>query len=91
MKLDRCGAAAILIALEFARIYKTNTEADELTFAKFYSERIIKKLYPGKCNAEPERKDIKTISRFQTCPKCGWKTSKGREAMLSHQRQKCIE
>lgn len=65
MKLDQCGAASVLIALEFVRIYKTGNQIKEITFPKYY--RVFQK--------EPERKDMRAVIRFQTCPKCGWKTT----------------
>lgn len=91
MRIDHCAAGAILSAMEYSRSYKIKDFAfSKLSFPESYFERLTKTLYQEKSHATEGRKDIKLVSRFQTCERCGvFKTSKGRGALLSHQRQKC--
>lgn len=91
IKLDHCGGAAVLAILEFARGYKIkDITFRNITFPPFYFDRVINTLYQGASEPEPGRKKIIGLSRSLKCDRCGvFSTTKGRGAMLSHQRQKC--
>lgn len=91
IKIDHCGAACIATLMEFSRMYKNgelNTET--ISFSTMYYDRAVATLHPEKSLPEAGRKDIKMVSRVLKCDKCNkFKTTKGRGALLSHQRQKC--
>lgn len=88
-KIDYCGAATISALMEYSRMYKSGNFSNSLSFSSMYYQRAVTSLHPEKSHAEPGRKNILTVSRILKCEHCEYKTTKGRGALLSHQRQKC--
>lgn len=91
VRVDHCGAAAISATMEFSRMYKVgDTELHTMNVPKSNFEKAVTAL--GLENSLPEagRTDIRAFSRSLTCERCRkFRTTKGRGALLSHQRQKC--
>lgn len=88
-KVDYCAASCIACGMEYARAYRTlNMGTRSMMFSDFYYNRLVQVLHRERSNPERGRKDIRVVRRSLTCDFCGvYRTTKGRGALLSHQRQ----
>lgn len=91
IRVDHCGAAAIMCCMELTRMYKSKRSMNgdrKISFPKFYWKRLTSTLYSDKSLASSGRVKLLGNERVLRCNSCNWSTTKGRSALLSHEKQK---
>lgn len=94
VKVDFCGATAIAIVLELSRLYNSGgLTSNIIQFPSSYIQKAAATMYKEKSLPDEGRMDVRWLSRVLKCDKClNFSTTKGRKALLSHQRQnKCTK
>lgn len=91
-KVDYCASAAVLIALEFSRMYKhRDFNYEKIEVPKHLYERVSKALHQKESSPQEGKFDIKKVRPYLKCRFCEFVTKKGRSALVNHELKKCLK